>query len=97
MPALAHERKPSGYEKNLISRASGGQPPEAPRVRVSGEVEKKEFKIAESDSNWRPVPKKKAATKKFMASFGHGGDCKDGCSHDDNYWSGFTRQVPNWP
>ena len=44
----------------------------------------------------RQVPKKKAATKKFMASFNNN-NCEDECCRDDGYWSGFTRQVPNWP
>ena len=65
-------------------------------VRLSTEVEERSFEIAEEDSQWTPVPKKKAATKKFLASY-NSHDCSDGCGHDDGYWSGFTRQVPSWP
>ena len=91
-----HQRPSTADAEKPLSQTSGGQPPEVSSVRVSGEVETKEFQIAEDDSNWQPVPKKKAATKKFMASFNHG-NCEDGCCQDDGYWSGFTRQVPNWP
>ena len=59
-------------------------------------IEKKEFEIAEHESKWQPVPKKKVTTKKFMASYGHG-NCEGGCNHDDGYWSGFTRRGSNWP
>ena len=69
----------------------------APSVRVSTEVETKEYEIEKEESKWRPVPKKKAASKQFMAAYGHSKECKDGCTHDDGYWSGFTRRVPSWP
>ena len=69
----------------------------ASRVRISTEVEEKEFEIAEHESKWETVPKKKAIEPKFMASYGQGSSCEDGCTHDDGYWSGFARRVPNWP
>ena len=88
-----HTRSSSAITPGKVSERSIA----APGVRLSTEVEERSFEIAEGDSQWRPVPKKKAATKKFLASYNNH-DCSDGCCDgDDGYLSDSTRRVPSWP
>ena len=84
-------QKKGENERNTANAVSqdqvGERSPAASGGRVSTEGEKKEFEIAGHESKWQPVPKRKAATKRFMASHGHG--CQDeSCNHDGGYWSG---------
>ena len=92
-PHMKVDKERSGA--NAVAQEKvGEQSPAASGFRVSSEVEKKEFEIAEQGSKWQPVPKKKAATNNFMASYGR--SCENGCEHDGGYWSDFTRWVPSW-
>ena len=70
----------------------------APGVRISGDAETKEYAVKKEEGHkgFQPVPKKKAATKKFMAAYSKGQEEKC-CNEDHGYWSGFARRVPNWP
>ena len=88
----AKERKSADAVTEQVSERSLA----ASEARISTVVEEKEFEIDEHESKWKKVPKKKAIKQKFMASYGHGSSCEDGCTHDDGYWSGFARRVPNW-
>ena len=62
-PGPQKEVEKEGGAISVNQEKVGERSPAASRVRVSTQVEKKAFDIAEHGSKWQPVPKKKDATK----------------------------------